>query len=58
MKDHAMTDQLDALRTSVVAAVQQELTRYNEMVSGEIQRLRAEVAAEQPEPAPRSSCSP
>ena len=41
-----MTDQLDALRTSVVAAVQQELTRYNEMVSGEIQRLRAEIAAE------------
>jgi hypothetical protein len=42
----AMTDQLDALRTSIVAAVQQELTRYNEMVSSEIQRLRAEIAAE------------
>jgi archaellum component FlaC len=41
-----MDDQLDALRTSVVAAVQQELTRYNEMVATEIQRLRADVAAE------------
>jgi len=41
-----MTDQLDALRSSVVAAVQQELTRYNEVVSGEIQRLRGEIASE------------
>lgn len=41
-----MTEQLDALRSSVVEAVQQELTRYNVMVSTEIQRLRAEVAAE------------
>ncbi len=41
-----MTDQLDALRSSVVAAVQQELTRYNEVVSGEIQRLRADLASE------------
>lgn len=41
-----MTDQLDALRTSVVAAVQDELTRYNEVVSVEIQRLRAEIASE------------
>ena len=41
-----MTDQLDALRSSVVAAVQQELTRYNEVVSAEIQRLRGELANE------------
>jgi ribosome maturation factor RimP len=41
-----MTDQLDALRSSVVAAVQQELTRYNEVVSAEIKRLRGEIAAE------------
>ncbi|MGA7756691.1 MAG: hypothetical protein WBL31_14005 [Ilumatobacteraceae bacterium] len=41
-----MTDQLEALRSSIVAAVQQELTRYNEVVSGEIQRLRAELASE------------
>ncbi len=41
-----MNDQLDALRSSIVAAVQQELTRYNEVVSSEIQRLRAELASE------------
>jgi len=41
-----MTDQNDALRTSVVEAVQLELARYNEMVSAEIQRLRDEVIAE------------
>lgn len=41
-----MTDQLDALRSSVVAAVQQELTRYNEQVSAELQRLRGELATE------------
>lgn len=41
-----MTDQLEAVRNSVVAAVQQELTRYNELVSAEIQRLRTEVIAE------------
>jgi hypothetical protein len=41
-----MTDQLEAVRNSVVAAVQQELTRYNQVVSAEIQRLRTEVIAE------------
>jgi len=41
-----MTDQYDALRSSVVAAVQLELARYNEVVSAEIQRLRDEVTAE------------
>lgn len=41
-----MTDQLEALRNNVVAAVQEELNRYNEVVSAEIQRLRTEVAAE------------
>jgi TolA-binding protein len=41
-----MTDQLEALRSDVVAAVQQELNRYNEVVSAEIQRLRTELAAE------------
>ncbi|HYN32534.1 MAG TPA: hypothetical protein VES40_07915 [Ilumatobacteraceae bacterium] len=41
-----MTDQNDALRSSIVAAVQLELARYNEMVSAELQRLRDEVADE------------
>jgi DNA anti-recombination protein RmuC len=41
-----MTDQLEAVRNSVVAAVQQELNRYNQVVSAEIQRLRTEVSAE------------
>ena len=41
-----MTDQLEAVRNSVVAAVQQELTRYNQVVSAEIQRLQTEVSAE------------
>ena len=41
-----MTDQLEALRNNVVAAVQEELNRYNQVVSVEIQRLRTEVAAE------------
>lgn len=41
-----MTDQLAALRSDVIAAVQQELTRYNEVVASEFQRLRAELAAE------------
>jgi hypothetical protein len=37
---------VDELRASVVAAVQQELNRYSEQVSAEIQRLRTEVANE------------
>ena len=41
-----MTEQLDALRSSVVAAVQEELTRYSDVVSSEIQRLRTELASE------------
>ncbi len=41
-----MNDQNDALRSSIVAAVQLELTRYNEVVSAEIQRLRDEVTSE------------
>ena len=41
-----MTNQLEAVRNSVVAAVQQELTRYNQVVSAEIQRLQTEVSAE------------
>ncbi len=41
-----MTDQNDALRSSIVAAVQLELARYNEVVSAEIQRLRDEVISE------------
>jgi hypothetical protein len=41
-----MTDQLDALRFSIVAAVQQELTRYSQQVSTEVQRLRDDIAAE------------
>jgi len=38
--------ELDALRSSIVAAVQQELTRYSQQVSEEINRLRTEVANE------------
>lgn len=41
-----MNDQLDALRSSVVAAVQQELTRYNQVVSAELKRLQGELAVE------------
>ncbi|MGB0113263.1 MAG: hypothetical protein WBP59_08605 [Ilumatobacteraceae bacterium] len=41
-----MTDQFDALRSSVVAAVQQELTRFSGQVADEIKRLRDEVATE------------
>ncbi len=38
--------EIDELRTSVVAAVQQELNRYSEQVSTEIERLRTEIANE------------
>lgn len=41
-----MTDQLEALRSSVVAAVQQELTRFSGQVSAEVQRLHDELAKE------------
>ena len=41
-----MTDESDAIQSSIVAAVQLELARYNEMVSAELQRLRDEVTAE------------
>lgn len=41
-----MTDQLDELRTSIVAAVQEELTRYSGHVSTEVTRLSDEIAAE------------
>src|SRR6056297_41124 len=41
-----MTDQLDALKTSIVAAVQQELTRFSQQVATEVQRLRDEIASE------------
>jgi hypothetical protein len=41
-----MTDQFAELRASIVAAVQQELTRFSSEVSGEIQRVRDELAAE------------
>ncbi len=41
-----MTDQLDATRSSIVAAVQQELNRFSQQVSTEVQRLRDELATE------------
>ena len=41
-----MTDQSDATRSSIVAAVQQELTRFNQQVSTEVQRLQSELATE------------
>ncbi len=41
-----MTDQFDDLRSSIVAAVQQELSRFSGQVSLEIQRVRDELATE------------
>ncbi len=41
-----MTDQLEALRDSIVAAVQQELTRHGQQVAAEVQRLQEELASE------------
>lgn len=41
-----MTEQSDATRSSIVAAVQQELTRFNQQVSTEVQRLQSELADE------------
>jgi hypothetical protein len=42
---HAHTD-TDSTRSSIVAAVQQELNRFSKQVSNEIQRLREELASE------------
>jgi len=42
-----MTDQLEALRDSIVSAVQQELTRHGHHVAAEVKRLQEELAAEQ-----------
>jgi uncharacterized phage infection (PIP) family protein YhgE len=42
---HAHTD-TDSTRSSIVAAVQQELNRFSKQVSNEIQRLRDELASE------------
>ena len=41
-----MSEEFDELRTSIVAAVQEELTRYSEHVSTEVLRLSDEIAAE------------
>ncbi len=41
-----MTDQLEALRDSIVSAVQQELTRHGQQVAIEVKRLHDEVAVE------------
>ena len=41
-----MTDQFDPTRSSIVAAVQQELNRFSKQVSAEVQRLRGELATE------------
>lgn len=41
-----MTDQFAEFRASVVAAVQQELTRFSAQVSSEFRHLRGELAAE------------
>ncbi len=41
-----MTDQADTSRASIIDAVQQELNRFSEQVSTEVQRLQSELAAE------------
>ncbi len=41
-----MTEQSDATRSSIVTAVQQELARFSEQVSSEMQRIRSELASE------------
>jgi prefoldin subunit 5 len=41
-----MTDQLESLRTGIIDAVQQELTRFSQQVAAEVQRLRADLANE------------
>ncbi len=41
-----MTDQPDTTRSSIIAAVQQELNRFGAEVSTEVQRLRDELAGE------------
>jgi len=41
-----MSDEFDELRSSIVAAVQDELTRYSNHVSTEVTRLSDEIAAE------------
>ena len=41
-----MSEEFDELRTSIVAAVQEELTRYSRHVSTEVMRLSDEIAAE------------
>ncbi len=41
-----MTDQADTTRSSVIAAVQQELNQFSKQVSTEVQRLQSELAAE------------
>jgi hypothetical protein len=41
-----MTDHADTTRSSIVAAVQQELNRFSKQVSTEVQRLRDELATE------------
>ncbi len=41
-----MTDQLTALRDSIIAAVQQELTRHGQQVKTSVERLQEEIAQE------------
>jgi uncharacterized phage infection (PIP) family protein YhgE len=41
-----MNDQSDTARSSIIAAVQQELNRFSKQVSTEVQRLQSELAAE------------
>ena len=41
-----MTDQADTSRSSIIAAVQQELNRFSKQVSTEVQRLQSELVAE------------
>jgi SMC interacting uncharacterized protein involved in chromosome segregation len=41
-----MTEQLESVRTEIIGAVQQELTRFSQQVAVEVQRLRSDIAAE------------
>lgn len=41
-----MTDELNAMKQQIVAAVQQQLTQYSEQVRSTVQSLRDEIAAE------------
>jgi hypothetical protein len=45
-EEGAMTDQLEALRDSIISAVQQELTRHGQQVKAEVSRIHDELSEE------------